>query len=241
MTSKIKIFDVSTGRDKTISPNEFSKRARRSTQWFRDTLNTNLTSKNVSKASRAAFDGVDGTTDRKRPSRQQANNKKADQLLNSGSFQRELKKQGKVIKAGNAQPGRLYSYLYLPKHKDTLPYYDIFPLIFMTDLYADGWLGLNMHYLNPLNRANLFSALLRHNVKSKNEREYLSISYGLLKAASANRYMKPCVKRYLVEHTKTPLLEIPFNLWEEAIFLVQPQFRKANKSEVWSDSKAELR
>jgi hypothetical protein len=38
---------------------------------------------------------------------------------------------------------------YDPKHKDRLPYYDVFPLIFPLEPAKGGFIGLNFHYLQP--------------------------------------------------------------------------------------------
>jgi hypothetical protein len=42
--------------------------------------------------------------------------------------------------------GRMYFYYYDPKTKDTLPYYDKFPLVIPIERYSDGFLGLNLHF-----------------------------------------------------------------------------------------------
>ena len=39
--------------------------------------------------------------------------------------------------------GRMYFYYYDPKTKDSLPYYDKFPLVIPIERYPDGFLGLN--------------------------------------------------------------------------------------------------
>ena len=38
---------------------------------------------------------------------------------------------------------------YDPKHKERLPYYDTFPLIFPLEPAKGGFIGLNFHYLRP--------------------------------------------------------------------------------------------
>ena len=56
--------------------------------------------------------------------------------------------------------GGLYYFLYDPKTKNDLPYYDKFPLVMPLKRDADGFLGLNLHYL-PLNyRINFMRKLL---------------------------------------------------------------------------------
>ena len=44
-------------------------------------------------------------------------------------------------------PGFLYMFVYDPKTKAKLPYYDTFPLVFPFAKTPNGFLGLNMHYL----------------------------------------------------------------------------------------------
>ena len=48
--------------------------------------------------------------------------------------------------------GRMYFYHYDPKYKDVLPVYDKFPLVIPMEMYSDGFLGLNLHYLDPYSR-----------------------------------------------------------------------------------------
>jgi hypothetical protein len=43
--------------------------------------------------------------------------------------------------------GALYFFVYDPKGKHDLPYYDRFPLVMPLQRYDDGFLGLNLHYL----------------------------------------------------------------------------------------------
>jgi hypothetical protein len=46
--------------------------------------------------------------------------------------------------------GKLYCFYYDPKGKESLPYYDRFPMVLAIEKYNDGFLGLNLHYL-PFN------------------------------------------------------------------------------------------
>ena len=43
--------------------------------------------------------------------------------------------------------GKLNMFIYDPKWKKKLPYYDTFPLVLPLETYPDGFLGINMHYL----------------------------------------------------------------------------------------------
>ena len=133
--------------------------------------------------------------------------------------------------------GRMFFYGYDPKTKDTLPYYDVFPLILMVRGLDDGWHGLNLHYLPPKPREVLITRLMENMSDTKLDNfTRLKINYGLLKTVSKYRYFKPCFKRYLVSHVKTSVRPIPFRHWPKAILLPVANFKKASTSTVWADS-----
>lgn len=134
--------------------------------------------------------------------------------------------------------GYMYFYIYDPKWKDTLPYYDMFPLVIPIDSYDNGFLGLNFHYLPIQLRAKLLDILLKFR-EDKSDKEYLNISYKLLKGLGNSIY-KPTIKRYLWSQFRSPFAEINFNIWDRVIFLPVEDFKKADKNTVWSDSKSKI-
>lgn len=142
----------------------------------------------------------------------------------------------------NVGPGRLYFVHYDPKHKKTLPYYDTFPLIIPIERYKDGILGMNLHYLPPILRARLLDALydtltnqkFDHNTKMK-------VSYSILSGASKYKYFQPCIKRYLGKHFRSRFLKVPADSWTPAVFLPMERFEKADKKQVWKDSRKTIR
>lgn len=134
-------------------------------------------------------------------------------------------------------PGKLYSYFYDPKHKETLPYYDRFPMIFILEMYSDRFLGINLHYLPYKPRVELMDALLglQNNARIENNKK-LKISYSILKASSSHKLIKPCIKMYLKNHVKSKILAIPPEEWSSAIFLPVQQFQKKSSAMVFNDS-----
>jgi len=148
----------------------------------------------------------------------------------------------KIIRQGdNLQsrilPGRLYLFAYDAKLKETLPYWDQYPLVFPYERTADGFMGLNMHYLPYILRVRLLDRLLEFaNNKNMNETTRLKYSYATVKASSKLRLAQPCLKRYLAGHVQSRFLEIPANEWHTAMMLPVERFVGANKQTVWSDS-----
>ena len=138
--------------------------------------------------------------------------------------------------------GRMYMYFYDPKTKDTLPYYDRFPLIIMVGPAPKGFMGLNLHYL-PLDvRAKFLDALLGTiNNERYDESTRFRLSYDMLKRASRLKAFRPCLKRYLSSHVRSRLALVPAPEWEIATFLPTADFEKASSSEVYKDSRRKMR
>jgi hypothetical protein len=138
---------------------------------------------------------------------------------------------------GKTDIGRMYHFFYDPKTKETLPYYDKFPLIFVVERYDDGFLGINLHYLPPLYRAQLMDALYSIEItQNAPDAKKLKLSYNILKSASKFKYFKPCVKRYLFSQVRSRYLYIPETEWDIALTLPTERFSKSNKRAVWQDS-----
>jgi hypothetical protein len=137
--------------------------------------------------------------------------------------------------------GRMFFFFYNPKLKETLPYYDKFPLVMPIEMYNDGFLGVNFHYL-PLNlRIHLLDSLYTlTNNKKFDDSTRIQASYTILNGLSRYKEFKPCVKRYLATGIMSNLVDIEAASWETAIFLPVEQFAKASSAQVWSDSREKI-
>jgi hypothetical protein len=134
--------------------------------------------------------------------------------------------------------GRMYFFYYDPKMKDSLPYYDRFPLVLPIERYPDGILGLNLHYIHPKQRIILLDKLSEFANNDKYDKTTkLRLSYDLLKSASKIFEATPCIKRYLFNHIDSRFLEIQSDEWDIAALLPVESFVGANTSKVYSDSR----
>lgn len=146
-------------------------------------------------------------------------------------------KQRSVTRLKPQDIGKMFMYFYDPKHKDTLPYYDRFPVIFVIETYPDGFLGINLHYLPPVWRAKLMDALYGTiNNRRYDETSKLRINYKLLASSARMRWFKPCVKRYLYSHVRTNIVEIPITEWDYCAMLPLERFKKQKAIKVQKDS-----
>ena len=134
--------------------------------------------------------------------------------------------------------GRMYFYFYDPKTKDTMPYYDRFPLVIPIERYNDGFLGLNLHYIHPKNRMILLDKLsdtISNDTYDENTK--LKINYRYLAAASRVFEATPCIKRYLFTQIESRFLEITADEWDIAALLPVESFVGASTSKVYADSR----
>ena len=134
--------------------------------------------------------------------------------------------------------GRMYFYFYDPKTKDSMPYYDQFPLVIPIEKYNDGFLGLNLHYIHPKHRMVLLDKLSDTlSNDDYDEKTKLKINYRYLAAASRIFEANPCIKRYLFTQIQSRFLEITADEWDIAAMLPVESFVGATTSKVYADSR----
>jgi len=137
--------------------------------------------------------------------------------------------------------GRMYFYYYDPKTKESLPYYDRFPLVIPIEQYRDGFLGLNLHYIHPKQRILLLDELSEFANNSKYDATTkLRLSYDLLRRTGAAYQATPCIKRYLFAHVESRFLEITANEWDIAALIPGNNFVGASNEKVWAESRKQF-
>jgi len=138
--------------------------------------------------------------------------------------------------------GRMYFYFYDPKLKETLPYYDRFPLVIPIKKHNDGFIGLNLHYISPKQRIILLDKLsILLNNDEYDETTRFRISYNFLKASTKMFETKPCIKKYLFKHIESRFLEITADEWDIAALLPVEFFQKEKKNKVWTESQEQFK
>lgn len=117
--------------------------------------------------------------------------------------------------------GRLYFFKYDPKWKHKLAKYDMFPLVFPIEMYEDGFLGLNLHYLSMGERFVLLSRLTAYQNNQKlDSTTRLKLSYQLIASTKKlNSLTRPCIKRYLYGHVRSKFIEVYADEYDRAIQL----------------------
>lgn len=152
-----------------------------------------------------------------------------------GQTERMMTASGQLV--SKIVPGRMYLFHYDPKHKDTLPYYDMFPLVLPYRIIPDGFYGLNLHYLPYLMRFKILSKLDEFTNNDKYDiTTKVRLSWALLTSVSTLKPLQACVKHYLANHVQSRFLNIAYPDWVTASQLPVEQFVGATKTAVWKDS-----
>ena len=149
----------------------------------------------------------------------------------------------KRLRLSRYEWGRMIMFQYDPVARNTLPYYDKFPMGFIIDVQPDNFLMLNMHYL-PLNlRANVMDALYQFvsgdpdNLQDQDKLEMMPQPYRILKRYRRLRWYKGCLKRYLNSNVQSRIVTIYPKEWNMALFLPMTRtFRGASKEKVFRDT-----
>jgi hypothetical protein len=137
----------------------------------------------------------------------------------------------------NIDVGSMYLYFYDPKTKDTLPFYDTFPLVLPFSDAPGGFYGINLHYLPYMLRAKVLGELLNYTDKNLTASSRMKMSYQFLTSLSVAKEIKPCIKRYLTTHVKSRFMKINPEDWKATIFLPVESFVGASKEQVFRNSR----
>ena len=147
-----------------------------------------------------------------------------------------MKERTTGVVTGKPTIGQLYLFQYDAKWKDILPYWDMWPLIFPFDYAANGFYGINLHYLPPNARAALMIRLIKAQGAggNMNENFKLKLSYDII---TKFKPAIPCIKRYLFSQVQGKgLYGIGGEDWSYAAALPLQKFQKESEKYVWTQS-----
>ena len=131
--------------------------------------------------------------------------------------------------------GLLNMFVYDPKLKDKLPYYDTFPLVLPIEKYDNGFLGINLHYLSIPMRIRLLDRLTNFTNNSQfDETTVIQADDSKLKNVNL---IKPCLKRYLAGNVKSKFRKVGADEFIVATLLPVQRFKKQSDKHVFAKSR----
>ena len=159
-------------------------------------------------------------------------------------FRDKIKEFGKPTSADLIKDGKrtttptfglLNMFVYDPKGKKELPYYDTFPLVLPIEEYSNGFLGINLHYLSMPIRIRLLDRLVDYSNNDKFDKSTnLRANYSNLKKIDL---IKPCLKRYLASNVRTKFRKVEADEFMVATLLPVQRFKKQSDSHVFAKSR----
>lgn len=147
-------------------------------------------------------------------------------------FTETITKNVRGHQVSKPEPGKLYAYIYDAKHKDTLPYWDKYPLIINLGFGQNGtsrvMYGLNLHYIPPKARQEFLEELLKQyaNTPVISNKTKLKINWSQVKGFKGADQM---IKSYLPGHIKGPMIEIKPADWANVVMMPLQQFMSKGK------------
>ena len=159
--------------------------------------------------------------------------KNAASLIADRATQSKLMRDGKLL--GRPSAGRMAMFVYDPKTKQKLPFYDTFPLVLPIDTIRGGFIGLNFHYLPYGARFAFLQQLQRFSSNAKfDQSTKIQATYQQVKS---NKYVKASIKRYLYSHVRSQFLRVDVNEMALASYLPVAQFQGATLGQVFARSR----
>ena len=142
--------------------------------------------------------------------------------LKSGT---QVIQEGRVEGSTQSRPtyGMLNLFHYRPKTDKRLPYYDVFPLVLPLETIPGGFMGLNFHYIPPLQRFKLLQFLHRFATGGMKSNTRINATWDGVKGFGV---VKKTIKKYLYNHVRSSFLRIDFDESAMAVYLPVQQFRK---------------
>ena len=165
---------------------------------------------------------------------------KMDEIAGKDVNQRRMMREKPMRVSQGELMGRMYMFMYNPANKNTLPYYDRFPLVIMLEVAKEGFMGLNLHYLPiDLRQKMFYNMVIRASASPENYRwnTFLKIDYKYLKKRTSLRAYKACIKRYRYDSIYGRIAHVPAPEWEVAVHLPLAEWRKASEARVHKDSR----
>jgi len=157
-------------------------------------------------------------------------------LIADRASQSKLMREGRIN--GRPSAGRMNFFVYDPKYKKTLPFYDTFPLVLPLETIKGGFMGLNFHYLpyplrfRLLERVQKFATNNQFDSTTKLMASYQDV-------ASIN-LIRPAIKKYLYKQVQSGFRRIDVDEMAIAVYLPVAKFQKRSLGSVFADSRRKI-
>lgn len=134
-------------------------------------------------------------------------------------------------------PGGMYLFGYDPKTKAQLPYWDTQPLILCFNILPEHFYGINLHYLQPEERAIILRELMGTAAKNFPKTHEIKMNWSILNYFVKAKMLNHAVKQYRYDHMTIAPVKINADAWKMSIFLPTESFVGAARHVVWKGAR----
>lgn len=158
-----------------------------------------------------------------------------------------LSEEDKLSIPSRVLPGQLLFFKYEPTGENYArgnKYYDVFPLLLVTEVHRGGFEGINIHFLDDVRREFLFTNLLEDLQTIKSEKEWktrLSVNYRKLKGGKKFSFFAPCYREYVWKGMRKRPIVVPFEYWNMMAKMNLGFFVNARRPTVYRNSRKIIR
>jgi hypothetical protein len=152
-------------------------------------------------------------------------NEKVKELISISESPSELLSKWER-RANKVQLYRFNMFFYDAKTKKTLPYFDMFPLVFPLRRFGDSFTGINAHYLPPAFREDFFNIYNRFAVNDEfDETTLYRMTWSKI---SRFKIMRPLIRKYSLTNIKSRFLVLNADEVPTALALPLTRLVKTN-------------
>ena len=152
-------------------------------------------------------------------------NEKVKELISISESPSELLSKWER-RANKIQLYRFNMFFYDAKTKKTLPYFDMFPLVFPLRRFGDSFTGINAHYLPPAFREDFFNIYNRFAVNDEfDETTLYRMTWSKI---SRFKIMRPLIRKYSLTNIKSRFLVLNADEVPTALALPLTRLVKTN-------------
>lgn len=137
-----------------------------------------------------------------------------------------------ILKHGDSprmiDEGSFYYFSYRPKGREKLPYYDLYPLVYVMNRQEGGekFLAVNFHYLDFRYRAWFINSMLKYATTKEWDKDpeafltlFQNAGYPTFKGKPSLRFYKPAIKSYRYDCISSPVNRVPPSDWKTVLFM----------------------
>jgi len=139
--------------------------------------------------------------------------------------------------------GKMFTFSYRPLNYDTLPYYDMQPLIFSLNIpSSEEVFGINLHYLPLHYRFATYQMLVQFATDpTRKANTRIRLLYDYMKNKKQFIPSLVSIRQYKTKRIRSMVYEIDPKYWEHAIIIPTQLFIKKNEKTVYMNTSREIR